>query len=277
MSSTTSKVLTGCGLGCLAFVIIGAALGWMGYRWAQETVATVETATEAQEELDSAFGRVRDFIPPIDPGLPEDRMEVFLAVRESLTVPRNELAEAVAGIAPSGGQSGVFSGLRAATAGVSIAPRALEFTRARNDALLAEEMGLGEYMWIYWMAYHALLGHPPGESELHQSLAQREADGGSSHVQFGGDLDPERMTWRLRRELLAMLRNLARELADDPEREEWRREVEAEIAVVEAHPGTVPWQDGLPVMVVADLEPYRSRLEASYSSATNIFELLVLD
>jgi hypothetical protein len=277
MSSTTSKVLTGCGLGCLALVIISVALGWMGYRWAQDTVATVETATETQEELDFAFGRARDFIPPIDPGLPEDRMKVFLAVRESLTVPRNELAEAVAGLAPDGGQSGVFSGLRVATAGASIAPRALEFTRARNEILLAEEMGFGEYMWIYWMTYHALLGHPPGESELHQSLAERAADGGSSHVQFGGDLEPERMTWRLRRELLTMLRNLDEELADDPDREDWRREVEAEIAVVEGEPGRVPWQDGLPASVIADLEPFRSRLEESYSPATNIFELLVLD
>ena len=44
MSSTSSKVLTGCAFGCLALLIVVGVVGWMGYRWTQDAVATVETA-----------------------------------------------------------------------------------------------------------------------------------------------------------------------------------------------------------------------------------------
>jgi hypothetical protein len=38
----------------------------------------------------------------------------------------------------------------------------------------------------------------------------------------------------------------------------------------------MPWEDGLPEAFAVGLEPYRDRLEATYSPATNQFELLEL-
>ena len=35
----------------------------------------------------------------------------------------------------------------------------------------------------------------------------------------------------------------------------------------------LPWQDGLPGVLSASYEPFRDRLEASYSRLTNLFEL----
>lgn len=276
MSSTSSKVLTGCAFGCLALMIVVGVVGWMGYRWTQDAVATVETAAEAERELEERFGRVREFRPPLDHGLSEERLEIFLSLRELLSVPRRELAEAVAGIAPTEGDGKPAGGLRTAGAGMRIAPRTLELNRARNQALLDNGMGLGEYTWYYWLSYYAWLGHPPAESELHDALAERAASGGTMQMSFGGDLEPERMTWRLRRDLLAMLTNHVEDLAGDPERTDWREEVEAEIREVDADPDRVPWQDGVPQAIADRLEPYRDRLESTYSPATNIFELLVL-
>ena len=276
MSGTTSKVLTGCGLGCLAMVVVIGALGWMGYRWAQDTVATVETASESARELEDRYGRVREFRPPVDHGLSVERLEVFLSVRELLSDPREELAKAVAGMAPTGSDGRPAGGLRTARAGMRIAPRALELGRARNQALLDNGMGLGEYMWLYFLSYHAWLGHPAAESELHAALEERAASGGSIQMSFGGDFEPERLTWRLRRDLLTILGNHAEDLADDPERTAWWEEVEAEIKVVDTDPGRVPWQDGVPQVIAERLEPFRTRIESTYSPATNIFELQVL-
>ncbi len=53
--------------------------------------------------------------------------------------------------------------------------------------------------------------------------------------------------------------------------------VAAELAALDADPGRMPWQDGLPEAFAVGLDPYRDRLEESYSPATNPFELLELD
>ena len=36
-----------------------------------------------------------------------------------------------------------------------------DYVAARNEALLAQGMGLGEYTWIYALTYHVWLGHAP--------------------------------------------------------------------------------------------------------------------
>ena len=38
-----------------------------------------------------------------------------------------------------------------------------EFTQLRNQALLDQDMGLGEYIWIYVLVYNSWLGHPPNQ------------------------------------------------------------------------------------------------------------------
>jgi hypothetical protein len=74
-----------------------------------------------------------------------------------------------------------------------------------------------------------------------------------------------------------MLRNLEGEIAADPERAELKELVESELAAIDADSGRMPWADGLPEVFVVGLDPYRDRLEATYSPATNPFELLQLD
>jgi len=74
-----------------------------------------------------------------------------------------------------------------------------------------------------------------------------------------------------------MLRNLDEDLAADSKPGGLRELVNAELQTLEADPERIPWEDGLPEEFEAGLEPYRERLEATYSPATNPFELLELD
>jgi len=276
MSNTTTKVLAGCGVGCLLLTVALVGLGWMGYRWARTAAEVVEAAELAERELEAKYGLVREFTPPADGRIPTDRMDVFLSVRESLKPQRVDLAEAVAALAPTDGEGGTVGGLRAARAGINMAPRTLEFARARNEVLLQAGMGPGEYAWIYWLTYHAWLGHPVGESPLYEILEARSDSDGSVQMHFGG-MDSERITRRHRRDVAAMLRNLEEALTADPARTELAELVAAELAAIEAVPERFPWEDGLPEAFAIGLDPYRDRLEESYSSATNPFELLELD
>ena len=153
----------------------------------------------------------------------------------------------------------------------------MDFFRARNQALLDAGMGRGEYAWIYWLTYFAWLGHPAGDSELDDILADRTSESGRVNVHIDGGMEPERLTWRVRRDITAMLRNLEEELAADPDGTELLEIVRAELAVLAEDPARVPWEDGLPQEFAAGLDPYRDRLEASYSRAANPFELVDLD
>ncbi len=275
MSNTTTKVLTGCAIGCLLVVLALGSLAWMGYRWARTAAEVVEAAERAEDRLEAEYGLVREFTPPVGPAA-ADRIEAFLAVRELMAPQRTALMESIEALAPAAGRGGAVGGLRAARAGIGMAPRMLEFVRARNEALLEVGMGPGEYAWMYWLTYYAWLGHPVDESLLNDIMEARSELDGSMQMHIDG-MDTEHMEWQLRRDLEAMLRNLEVKIAADPEQAELRILVAAELAAMDADRSRMPWRDGLPEVFVVGLDPYRDRLEASYSPATNIFELLELD
>jgi hypothetical protein len=276
MSNTTTKVLAGCGVGCLLFVVAIAGLGWMGYRWARTAVEVVENAERTERRLEADFGSTRDYRPPIGGRPAEDRLQAFVVVRERTAEQRRALAESVESMAPAEGEGRVIGGLRAAKAGIDMAPRILELINARNEALLEVGMGIGEYTWIYWLAFHAWLGHPTGDSLFDEIMEVRSASEGSVRMHIDG-MDPEELTRELRLDIEAMLRSLEEGLAAEPERIELKKLVTAELEAMAADRKRMPWQEGLPEEFTAGLGPYRNRLEETYSTATNPFELLEID
>jgi hypothetical protein len=275
MSNTTTKVLAGCAVGCLLVVVALGGLAWMGYRWTKTAVEAVEAAERAEDRLEAEYGLVREFTPSAG-RVASDRVEAFLTVRELVAPQHEALTESVEALAPAAEEGRVIGGLRAARAGISMAPRLLEFARARNEALLEIGMGPGEYAWIYWLTYHAWLGHTVGESLLDDIMEARSELDGSMQMHIDG-MDFEHMERQLRRDLEAMLRNLEDAIAADPEQTELKEMVVSELAALDADSGRMPWAEGLPEAFVVGLDPYRDRLEASYSPATNPFELLQLD
>ena len=54
---------------------------------------------------------------------------------------------------------------------------------------------------------------------------------------------------------------------------QWREALEAEIEAMELNRYRLVWQDGLPEVTRRSLEPFRGRLEASYSPLTNGVEM----
>jgi hypothetical protein len=149
----------------------------------------------------------------------------------------------------------------------------------RNQALLDNEMGMGEYYYIYAIAYFSWLGKLPEDGPDFEVMEE----GGGSRL---GEMDIEEireerrdsMLRRLHRTLLPMLQNQLAKLAaaepsDTPS--EWRDLLEAEIKAMEEDRFRLPWEDGLPDVIKASLEPYRDRLEQSYNAMTNPFELTI--
>jgi len=275
MSNTTTKVLAGCAVGCLLVVLALGGLAWMSYRWAKTAADVVDAAERAENRLEAEYGSVGEFTPPAGQ-IAVDRIEAFLAVRELMAPQRAALKESVEALAPAAGSGGALGGLRAARAGIGMAPRILEFARVRNEALLEIGMGHGEYTWIYWLTYYAWLGHPVDESLLNDIMEARSELDGSMRMHIEG-MDTEHLERQLRRDLEAMLRNLDGEIGADPKHAELRALVADELEAMDTDRSRMPWRNGPPETFTVGLDPYRDRLEASYSPATNIFELLELD
>ena len=83
----------------------------------------------------------------------------------------------------------------------------------------------------------------------------------------------DRIRRRGRSDLLPMLRCQLEELGRgenvDPE---WRRALEEELQAVEEGSLRIPWIHGVPETAASALEPFRSRLEDSYSDLCNPLE-----
>jgi hypothetical protein len=139
-----------------------------------------------------------------------------------------------------------------------------EYVTLRNRALLDRQMGLGEYIYIYSLAYYSWLGGSPGDGPEIRA-GERIFDGEDST--FGS----RQVRRRYRRYIRDLLRNQLDAMGSSGS-EEWRRMLEAEVRDVEENPGHIPWQQGLPPDMESALEPFRSRFESTYHKTTNCLE-----
>jgi len=283
--STTKKWLIGCGIGCGAIIVIIAVLVGSGYFFFKNIVDEFKDTEALMDTLTEQYGRVKDYSPNPDGTISADRLEAFLEAREAYTSVREKIGKAFETLSEEEravekeGKSpkNVLKMLRL---GFGVVPQVAEFIRSRNQALLDAEMGMGEYYYIYVIAYYSWLGKSPEDGPDFQVTGPDEEDSPFQYLNRE-NFREDRGEWMLRwthRMILPMLRNQLdkleeREAAVMPE--EWRQALAAEIEAMEADKDRLPWQDGVPAVIEASLKPYKERLEASYSSMTNPLELAV--
>jgi hypothetical protein len=279
-SDTTKKWLVGCGIGCGVIILILIALGISGYLFFKNIADEFKDTEALMATLTERYGKITDFCPNPDGTFSPDRVETFLAVREAFGPTREKLEISMKTLQDRIGQSevevkkpkNVFQMIRV---GVGLIPQIGEFIKSRNQALLDSGMGMGEYYYIYAVAFYSWLEHLPEDGPDFQIIGP----------------DDERSSWdqdevleerrdvslrRLHRMLLPMLQNQLEKLsAADPSGtlDDWRTTLEAEIEAMEADRLRLPWQDGLPNVIESSLKSFRYQLEQSYNKMTNPLEL----
>jgi hypothetical protein len=159
MAEKSKGWLKGCAVGCGVLVLIPVLIVLVvGVR----TCAPLRSANRDLARLEERFGPPDAYTPTADGAIPADRVQVFLEMRESMrglcermqgtweqmrrveqldeseTVTGREVAETTKGLAG---------------ASAEIAPFVGEFFEQRNRSLLEVQMGLGEYSYIFMMAY----------------------------------------------------------------------------------------------------------------------------
>ena len=127
---------------------------------------------------------------------------------------------------------------------VEISPLIGRFFKQRNLALLEAGIGLGEYSYIYALAYR--------EQFLDESIEE-------PLFAQGGPISPE-----VSEALRAILAHQVDLLGQGAEADTRRRGLDAEILAMERDPRRSPWRNGLPPAVEASLQPYREQLDAAF-------------
>jgi len=288
MAGAAKKWLLGCGIGCGALILIPILLSVGSFFLMRGAVSELDEAVVVREELEAQHGMVEDYTPEVDGAIPADRMRLFLTVRDSLAAVRNDLAETFATLEQGGAAfeneaEGVWEkiklGARMGKTGLGIVPQLGDFFLTRDQVLVDLEMGVGEYTYIYSLAYYCWLGNPVGDSHDGTNFEVRssESSGGIIRINESNSerRERQRQSRRLSSQLRTMLQNQLAALPAiaDSETDTWREQLADEVERLRRNPHSLPWAAGMPAAIEASLEPFAYELETSYSAATNPFEL----
>lgn len=249
MSKSGRPLLRGCAIGCGLLVLLGALFAG-GFTWSMARLD--RGALAGRESLEQEYPGPDRYTPRVDGTIPEERMRRFLAVRRELAASCAPIAEhwrrfdAMNELAESEDASPreFFRQVSRVARDFPHVPQDYgAYVAARNRALLEQRVGLGEYTWIYSVAYLGGLGYRP-----------MRAMPGSEHP----DLMIERVIPQLREMMARRLAEAGGEERPPGSLAPWRAELDA----LTQDPRRVPFQDGLPPELAASVEPFRPELEA---------------
>lgn len=233
------------------------------------------------DTLVEQYGQIQEYCPSPDGEIKPQHLEAFLAVREAIVPVREELEMSFRILQDIDDKEtseeerrGVIKKI---TTGFGMISQISDFHKTRIQALLDSGMGMGEYYYIYTVVYYSWL--EKSVLDGHDIQIRGEDEG----FRFNDWQDQESeeirrdMTLRwLHRIFLPMLHNQHEKLIEGDFRgisKQWREALEAEIEAMELNRYRLVWQDGLPEVTRRSLEPFRGRLEASYSPLTNGVEM----
>jgi hypothetical protein len=284
-SNTTKKWLVGCGIGCAVIILILIILGVGGYMFFKNLVGSFEEQEELMIMLTERYGEIRDFCPEPDGAIGPSQIETFLSVRDAFAPFREKLEISMQGLQDRAGKSeveikkpkNIFEMVKL---GFGLVPQIAEFLKFRNESLLDAEMGMGEYYYIYAIAYFSWLGKQPEDGPDFEVTGEEDRGVrlGEMDIEEIREERRDSMLRRLHRTLLPMLQNQKKKLmarGSSDTQSEWRDLLKAEIQAMEEDRFRLPWEDGLPDVIRASLDPYRGRFEQSYNVMTNPFELTI--
>lgn len=259
MAGAGKKWLIGCGVGCGVIILLNIimAVGAGIY-----FTRPMDKAVGSQKKLAEVYGQPNDYVPDVGSITPQ-RIEAFLAVRRELMPSCLELEGVAAGFEameeldkdgeePSAME--IFQGLGKVMGSVtSLVTELGAVMELRNEALMEQEMGMGEYTWIYVLAFNSWLGYEPNtgiESSAGGNLSTREIN--------------------LIEDLMTAHAEALAGVGRSEEAELWLKEVDG----LDWSDTGVPFDSGLlPAEITNAFEVYRGRFEDVYCLPMSEFDL----
>jgi hypothetical protein len=284
MAGAGKKWLIGCGIGCGLFVLVMGGVGTVGYFGVKKFADRADRIEGTFDQMDAEYGQPSDFVPEIDGRVPGHRMEVFLAVRDEMGEVQQEVSDLFRTL-DGDGDAGVVDKVKA---GMKFIPSLLIFIEERNNIMLNLGMGVGEYQYIYSLAYYGLLGKDPSDGPGFNVVTDDEdSDRDSWHWDIkAGEDDEEDIAAKREREVRRFVNKVQSHVVKNQlealdtagsveglDFDIWRAELAAEAAAMDRESLRFLWEEGLPAQIRDSLDPYRVRLDATYNDMTSILEM----
>jgi len=261
--------IKGCLTGCAVMLLLVVILLTFVCQQFKGMFQGVAEAENSFEQLTRELGEYDAYRPDPDVSVTASQLERFLRIRESMADDRARMEDVFDSFDLTVDEE--LSGPRKVWSVLSelggLMNPAGQYLAARNEQLLAEQMSMGEYSWIYGLAYHSWLGY---EVTAGPKLS---VDGEARDLFADSDspFSPRQQQRRYRRVIGALLQNQIDGASEgDPER---LALLQQEFGRFENDIRSMIWKDGLPEAEAAVLEPYRERLEATWHAPTNLMEM----
>ena len=225
-------------------------------------ISSTSESKQLEQEINDRFGWAEQYVPVADGVVPPDRLERFVRIRQAVQPACRDYQDVLDGII---GLAAIetdpdVSGSDAATRGIKgfksvfkTGPRMLQFMDARNSALIREEMGLGEYIYLYLAAY-----------------SEQLAEAASSPY---SEIEESRISARIREEFIQILGNQLNALGSAGQ-DSVRARLSEEIETLKESPDSTPWSRGLLPNTRNSLVPYQDQLSSLYCDGVVAIELL---
>jgi hypothetical protein len=166
MADNTTKWLIGCGIGCVTIIILLGLIVGGGFLCVKSAVNTIQETEESQKELQRQYGGLAEYVPNLDGSIAPSRMEAFLAVRARLAEMHPDLVQTFEILPHEGFRDrapSVREVVKLVKTASGVLPLIADYIQTRNEALMNEEMGFGEYFYIHTIVYHSYLGFSPSD------------------------------------------------------------------------------------------------------------------
>ncbi len=267
----------GCGFGCGSLSIIAVLFLVGSYFFIDSKINALDEIEDGFDQLKEKYGEIESFVPYTDGVIPANRIEKFLQIRESISGERMELEQSLLKLSEElktleDGES-LFEMAFVIKELISAIPDIVDYVAVRNEKLLEMDLGLGEYYYIYVSGFYAMLQKSPGSGTdaiiIHRnensiSIGLTDED---KVPKYSGDeataLRNERITNESNKFLQRIFANLAKVNDSDENIVERGELIDSENILIDKK-------------YFVNLEPFKDRLERSFSSIVNPIEVIFI-
>ncbi|MCP3907456.1 MAG: hypothetical protein GY712_05500 [Oceanicoccus sp.] len=228
--------------------------------------AGIRDAKRLEQTLIDRYDWANNYIPSPDGAIPPQRVEKFIRVRQAVQTQCLDYQAVLTGVAnldkiesnqDTTASEATSMGMEGFNSAFSAGPKMIRFSNTRNQALVNEEMGMGEYLYIYLTVYGRQLASEPDSP-------------------YSG-MEEAYLSPRAREEFIQILNNqLAALEASDRQTSQTKLAdgLRKEIETLESGSQSSPWPDGPIGAARESLAPYQQELAELYCPGVVKIELL---
>jgi len=288
MEKNSSKIITGCGIGCGVFVLLLIIAGVFIYTYVKNTFEDVKQIEESNQVLEAKYGKIEDYSPITF--IDSSRLVTFIEIRDSINFYSSELSDAFNDISKEidkklGGEhedKSFWETMGLVNKGIKIVPKMINYFSERSRLLLKNDFSPGEYYYYYTLGYYNHLKKNPGDGP---AFDMTNNGGNGPGIQFGNDKDEmKRQTEAIKRNreveiryslnklFQQFFRNRIAELDSSGIANDEYNILKTEFTRMIENDYRIPFEDELPNIIKfpANLD---TKLESSYNPQLNAIEM----